>query len=210
MKPAQFLIANAQLIAALASANGPRPPQLTGDALHDQSLFDVWMAAVALLAQGQEPGCHNGGTFLARVAAAKSLVSADQGEANPESRMIRHKTLPVEAPEEFWIAMKWSVYSNVDTAGGRAFDNSGEADKLLAIAVTKGMHGADALAYAVEEIDRQHEVSALTRAMRTDSSAVSKLADAMKTEAEETVLSRIMSRLSERTQYAIRQQLKGG
>lgn len=123
--------------------------------------------------------------------------------------MIKHRTLPVEAPEEFWAAMKWQLHSNTEIAGPRAGDNSGEADKLLAIAVTKGMTGCDALAFVVEEIDRQHEVSMLTAAMRHEGSATAKLADALKAENEETVLSRIMSRLSERTQYAVKAQLKG-
>lgn len=76
MKPSRFIIVNAESIARLVNSHGPRPPQLTGDELHDQSTFSAWMAAVALLAQGHEPGCHDGSTFYARVQAAKGIIAA--------------------------------------------------------------------------------------------------------------------------------------
>lgn len=124
-----------------------------------------------------------------------------------EDRIIRHRTLPIEAPLAMWVAFGWETYTNTDVAGRRPWDDN--ADQLLAIAVAKGLTGAQALAFAVEERQRQNEEQRRASVVCKEAEAIAALASSLRTESDRSVVQRIMSRLSERTQWALRSQLKG-
>jgi hypothetical protein len=136
---------------------------------------------------------------------AISPVSTFQKENRP-MRTLKHRTLSIEADESVWIALGWQVYSNTDTVGEHNRDY--RIDQLLATGLANGLTGSSVLAWAISERRRQDEHDSMTRAIASEGAAIGKLADALRQESEDTVLSRIMSRLSEKTQYAIRAQLR--
>lgn len=74
-----------------------------------------------------------------------------------------------------------------------------------------GRHGMtdQALYWAAEEYRRRVEESLRTSALNRDAEALSALATAIRGSAESQVAERIIGALTERTQYAVRQQLKG-
>ena len=86
-------------------------------------------------------------------------------------RIIRHRSLPVEAPEGFWKAAKFTVYDNTEDVGPRSWGDSG-FDGLLAVALSRGKTGADAIGFALEEEARLSEE-------KTRSTAIARLSDAL-------------------------------
>lgn len=123
-------------------------------------------------------------------------------------RVIRHRTLPVSAPECFWRAMGWQVYTNTDEAGERCHHGSG-ADTLLAVALTHGLEGEKALGYVVTEWRRETEERTRATALAREADAIAALAHAIKADSEQALVARIMGRLTQKTQWALRQQLAG-
>jgi len=111
------------------------------------------------------------------------------------------------APESLWRAAGGTVFSNTDEVGacGMRYD----MPRLIA----EGWHrhpgdGTAALLWALDEYRRQSEESARIRAQHADAAATAKLASAISASANQDALDRILPRLSERTQYAVRQQLR--
>jgi hypothetical protein len=66
-----------------------------------------------------------------------------------------------------------------------------------------------ALAWAVAEHDRRKEAKTAATAQAREAEGLKSLANALRDAGDSTVLDRVLSRLSERTQYAVKQQLKG-
>jgi hypothetical protein len=129
-----------------------------------------------------------------------------------DSRILKHPTLPISAAAELWSAMGWTTYANTDTVGGRSWDGGGinGINSYLARGiVATGANDERVIAWAVAEQSRHDEAKSAASAVRAEAEAITKLADALKSESERATISRIMSRLTERTQYALRQQLAG-
>lgn len=129
-------------------------------------------------------------------------------------RIIRHRTLPISAPESFWRALGWTVYAERegseinDIAGDRAFSH--RIDEMLALAIVQtGANDERCLAWAIAESQRRTEEQTRSTALAREAESLGKLAEAIKTESESSLLSRIMGRLTEKTQWALRQQLAG-
>ena len=103
---------------------------------------------------------------------------------------FRHPSIDVSGPKEFWRALGYQPYSNTDVVG----QISPEADALVLLGINAtGANDQRALAWALNEKQRRSEE-------KTRTTAIAREAEAIK--------ARIISRLSEQTQYAVRQQLR--
>ncbi len=89
-------------------------------------------------------------------------------------RIIRHKTLPVSAPESYWRALGWELYTNTDEAGRLPFCD--HADRLLAVALAEGLQGEKALAWVVQEEQRRREEQTRATAIARQGEAIGQLA----------------------------------
>lgn len=118
--------------------------------------------------------------------------------------MHRHKTLAITAPESHWKALGYQVY----TDGTAGFYGEG-AEELLVLGLdATGAHDERVIAWALAERQRRREERDRTAAAAAEAQAIAKLADAIRSDGDEAVLQRILSRLTERTQHAVRQQLR--
>ena len=124
-------------------------------------------------------------------------------------RMLKHRSLAIEAPESIWRALKFQVYSNVDIVGDQYFDNNGSMDVLLAIATVNGLSGSQALSWAATEHQRQREQSAMAASVRANATAIENLAKALSDQSDQNVVQKVMGKLSEATQWSLRKQLAG-
>lgn len=124
-------------------------------------------------------------------------------------RLVRHPTIPVEAPAYVWKAAGFTVYENSDTVGQPSgYDSSTDISPLIVVGMQKHPgDGAAAVTWAIEERQRIREEKTRATAQAREADAVNKLAAAIKQSTGETVLHELLSRLTERTQYAVRQQL---
>jgi len=115
----------------------------------------------------------------------------------------------ITAPRHLWIALNYEVSQNAagETEVYRG-PYKGEAD-LYAARLATGADDWRALAWLAQENARRAEEKTRVTAQAREAEALGALAAAIKGSANEEVLSRILGRLSERTQYAVRQQLKG-
>lgn len=117
--------------------------------------------------------------------------------------MYHHYELAVSAPKPFWRLLGYQTYSNTSEVGAGWH----AADCLLAIAVGRGLSGPEALTWAAEEHQRRAEERTRSTAMAREADAVQALAVAIQGINEEQMIETILAKLTERTQYAVRQQL---
>jgi Flp pilus assembly protein TadB len=107
--------------------------------------------------------------------------------------------------------MGWRSWSDSSEVGQRDFDTGGTngIDVYLGMAVSKGMIGAAAIGWAVEESNRRNDISRQVAAQSSEAAAIASLAAALQAGTTSSVVRDVLGRLSERTQYAVRQQLAG-
>lgn len=120
---------------------------------------------------------------------------------------FRHPTLPVSAPADYWHPLGYTTYSNTDiVALGSGFRSDSDELVMLGVGAT-GANDERALVWAMSERNRRNEERTRVTAQAREAEAIKDLANAIRTSAEDTVLAKILGRLSERTQYAVRTQL---
>ena len=125
-------------------------------------------------------------------------------------RICTHAKFPISAPDYIWRSLGWTVYEGTDVISSRRSTNWGDShDELLALAVTKGLRDTDALRFYAEESNRREEQKTMATAIARQAEAISKLAASIRSESDQSVLSKIMSQLTEPTQWALRKQLAG-
>ena len=121
--------------------------------------------------------------------------------------MYKHQKIPgLTADAATWQAAGFTTYSNSDlvNAGPHGFD----AFLVLGIDAT-GSRDAKAICWAMREKQRREEEKTRSTAIAREAEAISALAQAINSASEDRILEGIMSRLSERTRYAVLQQLRG-
>lgn len=123
-------------------------------------------------------------------------------------KILKHDITGVEAPAALWEAAGWRVYYNTEIIT-RWPDSDMKRALPLAVIETGGT-GPEALAWAIKEVSRQSEERTRVTAINREAKAIRELASALRGAEESKVLEQIMGRLTERTQYAVRQQLKRG
>jgi hypothetical protein len=124
-------------------------------------------------------------------------------------RIITYTPLGIRATEATWRAAGVRPYSNTDEIDARNLDSFRYLEELLMLAVhATGTRDDAAVAWAVAERNRREEERTRSTAHAREAEAITKLASAIRDSGEDSTLERIIGRLSERTQYAVRQQLK--
>jgi hypothetical protein len=155
-------------------------------------------------------------------------------ETPPRGLPLTHPSIDLTAPVEYWQALAetwqhglsiqqynpenrfaaprpgdpWELYlDGMSTRGLTA---------LLLQAISHGVgleirepDGRYAIIWAIDELNRRAEERARVSALTADAKAIEAFAAAMTGAAYEAVLQQILSRLSERTQFAVRTQLAG-
>lgn len=123
--------------------------------------------------------------------------------------LVKH-TLGIEADETFWKSMGWQVHLDFD--GGKSIGGKHQcyhADELLGIAIGSGLSGEKAIAWVSAEAERRKESAAHVYAIGEHAKAIASLAKSLANETKAEVMKQIMAHITEPTQYALRQQLKG-
>lgn len=118
--------------------------------------------------------------------------------------MRHHAVNAVDASEAAWKAAgAYTALSGEEkvACGPHGFE------ALLHLALHEGKTGDDAVAWAMAEDRRRKEADSLHYALRAQAEATEKLAAAIRQSGQDEALKAIMGRLSEKTQYAVRQQL---
>jgi hypothetical protein len=119
------------------------------------------------------------------------------------TRTLSHPRIPLSAPEWAWRAAGYATHNNSDEVGMGPYG----AEALMLQALGRGLAGVEALAWVVTELARAGEERTRVTAQAREAEALTALAQAIRESGEADVLGRILERVSERTQYAIRQQL---
>lgn len=122
--------------------------------------------------------------------------------------MLSHK-LGVEASREFWTAMGWSIGTVNGVEQPTYRNHYHNYDQTLAIAIGNGLDGEAAIAWAASEDQRRAEAMTASTAMARNADALKALADSLRTQADQSVVEKIMRHLTEPTQWALRKQLAG-
>jgi hypothetical protein len=117
--------------------------------------------------------------------------------------MTTHPRLNVTASRTAWISAGYTVYTD-DTLGSGPHG----MDELIFLGTQSGQSGDGAIAWAITEHQRRIECERRDNAEAANARAVKDLADAIRHSSEADALQRILGRLSEKTQYAVRQQLR--
>lgn len=127
-----------------------------------------------------------------------------------KTQIMRHTTLPISAPRCYWTQAGYQIYHRPDDSSyvGQADGYHCDMDGILMLALAAGKTDADAVAWAIAEHQRRKEEDASVQAIRAEAASLAKLAAAIRDSGEDAVLERIMGRLTERTRYAVRAQLK--
>jgi hypothetical protein len=115
----------------------------------------------------------------------------------------------VTGPTELWKAVGYEVYTaDSDTWEVRERYDGRDALVYEGRRVT-GCDDWRALAWAAAEEQRRSEARTSATALAREAEGIQALAKSLSQISDQSVLERIISRLSERTQYAVRSQLKG-
>ena len=128
--------------------------------------------------------------------------------------MAEHMTTRcgVTGPSNLWSAIGYQ-YTTGDGEQMRSASGFESVESLDALVYEgrrqTGRDDWQALAWAAAEHQRRREACTASAAQAREAEGLKELAAALRTAGDETVLDRVLSRLSERTQYAVRQQLKG-
>jgi hypothetical protein len=118
--------------------------------------------------------------------------------------------IDLSGPREHWKALGYTISRCGDTEMLGHFNGGAlnEVENLLAAAIaTTGDRGEKALGWAVVEQQRRREERTRVTAQAREAEAISALAQAIREGGEDAALERVIGRLSERTQHAVRKQL---
>lgn len=126
-------------------------------------------------------------------------------QEDKEFEVYRHWSIPLSASKVAWKAAGFTVSSNSDVVGGGPYG----FETLLFLAVAQDLTGDKAIAWALTEGRRRMEQDSMAAAIASSGDGARQLADAIRQSGEKDALERIIGRLTERTQYAVRAQLAG-
>lgn len=118
-----------------------------------------------------------------------------------------YQELGIEASKASWEALGLTVYTDGTLGHGTRWPQDVHGVLLQAVHET-GARDERAVAWALGELQRQAETDNQSRAQFAEADALKALAAALREMGDENALQSILGRLSERTQYAVRQQLR--
>lgn len=120
--------------------------------------------------------------------------------------MAKHVSSGIIATDMAWRALGYSTFSD-----GTASSGPYNGEELLVLALAQGLTGNNAVAWAIAERQRRAEVQAIQGGIAASAKAIEKLAIAIRGASKSSVsgaLDDLLCHLTERTAYAVRQQLK--
>jgi hypothetical protein len=118
----------------------------------------------------------------------------------------------VTGPISLWRAIGYQYTPTENEAIASHWVNGDVATLDALVYEGRRVTGADdwrALAWAAAEVQRRQEVRTANTAQAREADGLRELAAAIRQTGDESVLDRVLGCLSERTQYAVKQQLKG-
>jgi hypothetical protein len=127
------------------------------------------------------------------------------------STLYTHYSLEITAAGPYWHALGFQPIDPVDPAekGTVAYHRVGSIDGILILGIAKtGAHDERALIWALEEVHRRSEENGRTAAIAQEARAIDKLAESIRQVTDEQLLARLFGKVSEKTAYAIKAQLR--
>jgi hypothetical protein len=127
-----------------------------------------------------------------------------------DQQMIQERTLGITASRQAWHALHVSVVSvdgEIVADASSAYSPHGTVELLLLGVAAVGTRDEQVVLWALGERQRRQEERTRVTAQAREAEAILALAGALRADTETAVLERILPRLSERTQYAVRKQL---
>lgn len=125
------------------------------------------------------------------------------------SETYTHETTGIQAERVYWAAAGCTVYTTGTVSTSMAAHNF-DALLLAGIEAT-GAKDHRAIVWAMQEQQRRKEEATRSTALAREAEAIQSLASSIRSaavqESEDSLLARILPRLTERTQYAVRKQL---
>jgi hypothetical protein len=118
----------------------------------------------------------------------------------------------VTGPKSLWTALGYEYTPTEDQACCAHWIDGGVAALDAMVYEGRRQTGSDdwqALAWAVAEHERRKASKTAATAQAREAEGLQALAKSLQQAGDESVLDRVLSKLSERTQYAVRAQLKG-
>jgi hypothetical protein len=116
----------------------------------------------------------------------------------------RHDGLDIVAPRTYWSALGYSVFTTGNVGTG---PHNGEELLILGIAAT-GAHDEKAVAWAIAEKQRRIEKQTESTALAREADGLKALAESIRQNSNEEFLTKLFGRLTDKTRYAIKAQLR--
>ena len=113
------------------------------------------------------------------------------------------------APVALWSAMGYRTGTPDHETWWLSDDQPGLNALVYAGRAATGADDWRAVAWAGAEKSRRDEAKTAATALARQAESISQLAESIRTSADKSMLDRILAGLSERTRYAVKQQLKG-
>jgi hypothetical protein len=120
--------------------------------------------------------------------------------------------LRVTAPAKLWEALYHLSYRDTGEVeiNRNAIHRPEDIDALVyAGRAATGSDDWRAISWAICEKQRREEAKTIATAIAREAESIGQLAAALKSESEASTVQKILRNLTERTQYALKQQLKG-
>lgn len=119
----------------------------------------------------------------------------------------KHYRIPIEAPGHVWAAAGYTLYTNSDVIG---VGNSvhGMDDLVVLGTLHHPDSGEKAILWAIAERQRRKEETTRSTAMAREAEALSALARAIEGCSEKDLISKILSRVSDKTRIIVMKQLE--
>ena len=119
--------------------------------------------------------------------------------------LYTHPSIPLQAPAHVWRAAGYTIHDNTNTVG---FNANPDMDMLITLGTA---HHPDndmqAILWGVTEYRRRCEERTRVTALNREAAAISELAQTIKSTTEQTVMNRLLDKLSDKTRHAVRQQV---
>jgi hypothetical protein len=124
-----------------------------------------------------------------------------------DDELYIYEPLNIRAPKPYWQAFHAECFADKTVRLAHSFD----AEELLVLGIheTGGGTGDEVVAWAIHEAQRRMEKRTASTAQAREAVAIQSLAAAISHANDQDILRKILVRVSEKTRYAINQQLKG-
>jgi hypothetical protein len=125
--------------------------------------------------------------------------------------LYAHHNLDITAPAPYWRALGFQPLDqhDPDATGTVSYHRAGSIDDVLILGMAKtGAHDERVLVWAMEEVQRRSEEASRSTAIAQEANGLKALAESIRQTTDEQFLARLLGKVSEKTAYAIRAQLR--